>query len=220
MSLFSPLVERAIELSAEWHDQTYRKSRWREYVYDPPPETALHVPVMAHVTAVALTVQRAGWDDETVAAAFLHDVIEDRNRFRDTLPPERLAALVGEGVLARVQAVTEPKHDECGAALPWRVRKERYVEALRAAMPEAIAISLADKLHNAWTMNQALTAGIDIFTDAPGRQALTAGPADQRWFFHAVLDVSEDFDDPRLGPMRERLREEVVRFERLTGDEG
>lgn len=218
--LFSPLVERAIELSAEWHDQTYRKSRWREYVYDPPPEVALHIPVMAHVTAVALTVQRAGWDDETVAAAFLHDVIEDRNRFRDTLPPERLAALVGEEVLVLVQAVTEPKRDEHGAALPWRVRKEAYVEQLRGAPPGAIAISLADKLHNAWTMNQALAAGVDIFADGPGRRALTAGPADQRWFFDAVLAASDPFPDERLEPMRERLRDELRRFARLTGDEG
>lgn len=218
--LFSPLIERAIELSAEWHDQTYRKSRWRDYVYDPPPETVLHVPVMAHVTAVALTVQRAGWDDETVAAAFLHDVIEDRNRFRDTLPPERLAALVGEGVLARVRAVSEPKHDALGAALPWRVRKEAYIEELHRTMPEAAAISLADKLHNVWTMNQALEAGIDIFAEGPGRQALTAGPDEQLWFFESVLSASESHDDPRLVPMRERLREEVEYFRRLVSDEG
>lgn len=220
MDPFSPLIERAIELSAEWHDQTYRKSRWRDYVYDPPPETALRVPVMAHVTAVALTVQRAGWDDETVAAAFLHDVIEDRNRFRDALPPERLAALMGEGVLARVRAVSEPKHDAHGAALPWRVRKEAYLEDLGRATPEAVAISLADKLHNVWTMNQSLAAGIDIFSDGPGRQALTAGPADQLWFFERVLALSEAYDDPRLAPMRARLREEVEHFRRLTGDEG
>ncbi len=220
MDLFSPLIERAIELSAEWHDQTYRKSRWRDYVYDPPPETVLHVPVMAHVTAVALTVQRAGWDDETVAAAFLHDVIEDRNRFRDTLPPERLAALMGEGVLARVRAVSEPKHDAHGAALPWRVRKEAYLETLRCTTPEAVAISLADKLHNVWTMNRALEAGIDIFTEGPGRQALTAGPAEQLWFFESVLSVSESHDDLRLAPMRARLREEVEHFRRLAGDEG
>ena len=218
--LFSPLVERAIELSAEWHDQTYRKSRWREYVYDPPPETALQIPVMAHVTAVALMVQRAGWDDATVAAAFLHDVIEDRNRFRDTLTVERLTALMGEAVVQRVLAVTEPKHDAHGAALPWRVRKDAYLAGLRGATPEAAAISLADKLHNAWTMNQALEAGLDIFTDGPAHRGLTAGPAEQLWFFESVLAASASHDDPRLEPMRARLIEEVTRFERLVSNEG
>ncbi len=218
--LFSPLVERAIELAAEWHDRTYRKSRWREHPFDPPPETVLRIPVMAHLTAVALTVQRAGWDDETVAAAFLHDALEDDNQFEHTLTPKRLAALVGEAVTERVQGVTEPKRGPDGRHLPWRLRKETYVETLRKASVEAVAISLADKLHNAWTMNQALSAGIDIFTSGPGHRGLSAGPADQLWFFESVLEASEAHEDERLGPMRERLRQEVERFRQLATEEG
>ena len=215
--LFSPLVERAVELAAEWHDQTYRKGRWRAHPYDPPPETVLRVPVMAHLTAVALTVQRAGWDDETVAAAFLHDALEDRNQFKHTLTYDDLAALVGEPVAARVRGVTEPKGGPGG--LPWQHRKEAYLDALQAASVESIAVSLADKLHNAWTMNQALSEGIDIFSDGAHRRGLSAGPADQLWFFERVLAVSEAYDDERLVPMRARLREEVRRFNRLACDE-
>jgi hypothetical protein len=216
-SLFSPLVERAIELSAEWHDQTYRKSRWREEPFEPPPAVVLHVPMMAHVTAVALTVQRAGWEDAVVAAAFLHDVLEDVNRFQHGMPPARLAALVGEEVVALVAAVTEPKKDDAGRPLPWRVRKEAYLASLAAGPPGASAISLADKLHNAWTMAESLAAGIDVFTPGPHRRALSAGPEAQRWFFRAVLDTTRRHDDPRLEPMRARLDEEIVRFEQLTG---
>ena len=218
--LFSPLVERAIELAAEWHDRTYRKSRWRTQPYNPPPETVLHIPMMAHVTAVALTVQRAGWDDETVAAAFLHDTLEDSNQYRHTLSYERLTELMGEGVAERVRGVTEPKLGPDGRHLPWRVRKEAYVATLRAATPEAAAISLADKLHNAYTMNQGLQSGLDIFADGPTNRKLTAGPDEQRWFFRTVLEASEAFTDPRLDPMRDRLRIEIDRFEHLIGDEG
>ncbi len=220
MLLFSPLVERAIELAAEWHDRTYRKSRWREHPYDPPPETVLRIPVMAHLTAVALTVQRAGWDDATVAAAFLHDALEDDNQFAHTMTYAGLAALVGEAVAERVRGVTEPKRDAEGQRLPWRMRRETYLDTLRGASAEAVAVSLADKLHNVWTMNQALAAGIDIFSDGPSHRSLSAGPDEQRWFFRAVLEASEPFAEPRLEPMRERLREEVTRFERLMGDEG
>jgi (p)ppGpp synthase/HD superfamily hydrolase len=215
-SLFNPLIERAIELSAEWHEGTYRKSRWRDEPFEPPPDVLLHIPVMAHVTAVAFTVQRAGWEDEVVAAAFLHDVLEDGNRFRQGMPAGQLAALVGEDVTALVAAVTEPKRDAAGNPLPWRVRKDAYLEALAAGPPGAAAISLADKLHNAWTMNESFAAGIDVFTAAPGRRALSAGPERQRWFFHAVLAATRRHDDPRLAPMRARLEEEVARFERLT----
>jgi (p)ppGpp synthase/HD superfamily hydrolase len=218
--LFNPLIERAIELSAEWHDQTYRKSRWRTEPFESPSSEALHVPMMAHVTAVALTVQRAGWEDEVVAAAFLHDVLEDRNRFRQGMPPEQLAALVGEDVTALVAAVTEPMHDDVGNALPWRLRKEAYLALLAGGPPGASAISLADKLHNVWTMNESLAAGVDIFTPGERRRALSAGAASQRWFFRAVLDATRRHGDSRLVPMRARLEEEVVRFEGLTAVHG
>jgi hypothetical protein len=69
-------------------------------------------------------------------------------------------------------------------------------------------------------MNQALQEGIDIFSDAPPRRGLSAGPAEQLWFFRAVLDASEVHDDPRLEPMRERLRQEVEHFTHLAADEG
>ncbi|NNF58493.1 MAG: HD domain-containing protein [Rhodothermaceae bacterium] len=214
--LFSPLVEHAIEIAAQWHDQTYRKGRWRDEPFESPLEEILHVPVMAHITAVALTVQRAGWEDEVVAAAFLHDVLEDHNRFRRGMRAAELEILVGTAVVDLVQAVSEPKRNDQGDWLPWRLRKEIYVETLATASPGAAAISLADKLHNAWSMTQSLEGGIDIFSDAPGRRGLSAGPAEQRWFFQAVLATTERHSDPRLVPMRTRLREEIGRFAALT----
>lgn len=216
-ALFSPLVERAVEAAAEWHDATYRKGRWRDPVVEAPDGTAPRVPAMAHVTAVALTVQRAGWNDEAVAAAFLHDALEDANRYGHALTPATLAALVGERVARIVEAVTEPKRDATGAWLPWRVRKETYLERLAAGPEEAAAVSLADKLHNAYSMASSLETGVDIFTDGPGRRALSAGPEDQRWFFSEALDVTRRHADPRLVPMRERLAEEVARFATAAG---
>jgi hypothetical protein len=220
---FSPLVERAVELAAEWHEGTYRKSRWRPAPFEPPRdasdgsvESALQIPVMAHVTSVALAVQRAGWGDEAVAAAFLHDVLEDRNRFGGALPRERLAAEVGEAVARLVEVVTEPKRDAAGAPLPWRARKAAYVAQVAAGPPEAAAVSLADKLHNAWTMNEALRAGIDIYTSEGSRRGLSAGPEAQLWFFHAVSQAVSNHADPRLCPLRVQLSAEVERFARLS----
>ncbi|MEM8598798.1 MAG: HD domain-containing protein [Bacteroidota bacterium] len=223
--MFSPLIERAIELAAEWHDGTYRKSRWRPAVFDIPeaePVEVLRVPVMAHVTTVALTVQRAGWDDETVAAAFLHDTIEDANRYGSGLTYEQLAAATTPGVADRVRAVTEPKKAESGRFLPWQVRKEAYVQRLADGTDEAAAISLADKLHNLWTMNQGLASGRDIFTrerHADGSpRGLSAGPSQQQWYFRAVLEAIARFRDPRLDPQRSRLHEEMTRFDALVAE--
>lgn len=216
-ALFSPLVERAVEVAAEWHDGTYRKGRWSDPCVEAPDDATPRIPTMAHVTAVALTVQRAGWGDEAVAAAFLHDALEDADRYGQSLQPAALAALMGERVVRIVEAVTEPKRDGAGVWLPWRIRKETYLERLAAGPVEAAGVSLADKLHNAFSMASSLEAGIDIFSDGPGRRALSAGPEDQRWFFDAVLDATRHHSDPRLVPMRERLAEEVGRFTRAAG---
>ncbi len=211
------LLERAIELAAEWHEGTYRKGRWRSEPFDPPPEVLLRVPVMAHVTAVALAVQRAGWPDEAVAAAFLHDVLEDRNRFGDAMPREMLTAEVGEAVARLVDVVSEPKRDAAGVPLRWRDRKDAYLVQIEQGPDEAVAISLADKLHNAWTMNESMAAGVDLFTDAPGRRALSEGPTAQVWFFRSVLAVTSVREDRRLAPLRAQLGQEVARFEVLVG---
>ena len=215
--LFSPLVERAVGIAAEWHDGTYRKGRWRASCVAPPDGSEPRVPAMAHVTTVALTVQRAGWGDEAVAAAFLHDALEDADRYGQSLGRDRLAALVGEAVVRIVEAVSEPKRDAEGAWLPWRVRKETYLARLAAGPAEAAAVSLADKLHNAYSMASSLGCGIDIFTDGPGRRALSAGPESQLWFFQAALDATRRHNDGRLVPMRERLAAEVERFAEVAG---
>lgn len=217
MNVFSPLIEQAIELAAQWHDSTYRKSRWRDPAFNPPDEAVLRVPAMAHVTAVALIVQRAGWDDETIAAAFLHDVLEDLNRFGQTFRREELHRLVGEAVTELVEGVSEQKFDDGGQWRSWRDRKEGYVAQLRDGVPRAAAISLADKLHNLWSMNEGLTSGLDIFNDGPTHRGLSAGPEEQLWFHRAVAAASLGHDDPRLAPMRARLDQEIARFCALTG---
>ncbi|MFQ5569096.1 MAG: HD domain-containing protein [Rhodothermales bacterium] len=213
-ALFSPLIEQAVELAALWHDGTYRKSLWRDPAFETSESHVLRVPVLAHVTAVALTVQRAGWDDETVAAAFLHDVLEDANRFGQTFRREHMKKQFGEHVTQLVQNVTERKLDPEGRYRSWRDRKEGYLAQLRNGSPEAMAISLADKLHNLWTMNEALARGIDVFSPGVNRRPLSAGPLEQRWFHQAVVGVSEAHADARLVPMRARLIREIERFER------
>ncbi len=212
--LFSPLVEHAIELASEWHNDCYRKSRWRAEPFEQPEP--VRVPVIAHLSAVAMAVARAGWTPPVVAAAYLHDIIEDPNTHGERMTPDELRELVGDDVTRLVVDVTEPKLDAKGDKLPWRVRKEAYVEHLTEAPDDALAISLADKHHNVWTMNQTLEQGIDIFTPAPGRTALSAGPEQQCWFLHAVLTEAATRATEQLDPLRKGLHAEYRRLAHLT----
>ena len=211
-NVFSPLIEQAIEVSAQWHDQTYRKKRWRDAAFETPEDTVLRVPVAAHVTTVAMTVQRAGFDDDTVAAAFVHDVLEDANRFGRKMREEELRRELGEEVVRRVRQVTEQQLDVHNEPIPWRRRKEAYIRQIRTGFPEAAAISLADKLHNLWSINQALDRGVDVFRRDEQGRGLSAGTTEQLWFYDAVLEATMRFEDPRLIPLRERLARELERF--------
>ena len=210
------IVEHAIELASQWHDGTYRKSTWRPQPFTPPEEERVRTPVITHLTAVAFTVQKSGWDANTIAAAFLHDILEDPNRHGDRMKVATLRNLVGDAITELVLHVTEQKEDQQGNPLPWKVRKEGYLRQLAAASPEAVAISLADKHHNLWTINNSLIKGFDVFKKAPGRKALSTGPEQQQWFFTSFLEVTEPFTDKKMIPVREQLTQEVDRFVKIT----
>ena len=211
-SLFSPLVEQAIELSSQWHDKTYRKGRWREESFPIPTEESLQVPVIAHLTAVGIIVKGAGWDDVTVAAAFLHDIIEDGNGYGDYFRYEKLSMLIGQDVADLVMEVTESKFDDDGKVRRWKDRKIGYIEKLAGASDQAHAISLADKIHNLWSINETLNTGVNVFKSGPGRKALGANPEEQLWFYSNVLEATRSGSDTRLNPMRDRLATEIGRF--------
>lgn len=213
--LFSPVIEHAIELASEWHNECYRKGRWRDEPFS-RPDTSVRVPVISHLSAVAMAVARAGWPANVVAAAYLHDIVEDPNAHGERMTFSTLHDLIGPAVTNLVRNVTEPKLDESGEKLPWQVRKEAYIDHLSDAPDEALAISLADKHHNVWTMNQSLEADINIFEDAPGRTALSAGPEQQRWFLASVLRLSDERDDARLDPLHTGLKREYQRLTDLT----
>jgi (p)ppGpp synthase/HD superfamily hydrolase len=215
--VFSPKIDQAVEIAAQWHDLTYRKSRWREPAFDVPPQEELRVPVMAHVTSVAMTVMRAGFDENTIAAALLHDSMEDVNRYGMIMRRERLVELMGREVAELVMQVTEEKYDSDGRKRTWRERKHGYLENVRAGTASAAAISVADKLQNIWSINQSLARGINLFEEGPNWESLNAGPDDQLWFYEHVLDATSHHDDERLRPLRRRFAVEIERFVRLAG---
>jgi len=210
-ALFSPLIEHAIELSAQWHDGTYRKSVWRDPAFEVPEGEEIQIPVMAHLAAVASIVHRAGWGETVVAAAYLHDTIEDMNEHGQRLRRKQLRDAVGAEVARLVAEVSEQKLDDEGQMRSWRARKKGYLDNIRTGSPEAAAISLADKIHNLWSITQSLQAGADIFS------ALSGDAEAQHWFHQAVLEASAPHDDSRLEPMRERLGRGLEQFEEQIG---
>jgi guanosine-3',5'-bis(diphosphate) 3'-pyrophosphohydrolase len=144
MNDWPPLLERALRVAAVAHQQQTRK--------------ASGVPYITHPIAVAMLLQRHGFTDEqTLAAALLHDVVEDT-----PVTIEELSKEFPDPVLELVAHLTEVKLDEFGRKRPWEDRKRDHLAHIRSAPLAARAIALADKLHNLRTMAFDLDEGREL----------------------------------------------------------
>ena len=93
-----------------------------------------------HLKRVGQMLSDAGYDDEVVTAGVCHDGIED---LPDLWNMRRMATEFTPRVALLVDWVTQQDK-----SLPWEIRNERYLERLKCAPTEAIAISCADKIDN------------------------------------------------------------------------
>ena len=111
-------------------------------------------PYISHPTSVAMILAEIQLDQEALAAALLHDVIEDTHFTTEDITVEfgdRVAALVdGVTKLGRVRWTTEGVHTERE-----RVRQEEILRKMFLAMVDdvrVVLIKLADRLHNMRTL--------------------------------------------------------------------
>ena len=118
------LYEQALKVAIKAHDGQKRKHDECAYV--------------SHPIMVARLVEQAGFPEVVVAAALVHDVIEDTG-----MTEYELRTQLGDEVADIVMAVSEE------VDLPWEARKEAYVRNVVAAGESVWAVSVADKIHNA-----------------------------------------------------------------------
>jgi (p)ppGpp synthase/HD superfamily hydrolase len=120
------LLKRALDLAAVWHAGQRRKYPGAD------------VPYLSHPAGVAIILARHGFSETVLAAAALHDVVEDTDATLADIEAE-----LGAEVAALVRDVSEEDK-----SLSWEERKARYLEHFRHKRWEAQAISLADKIDN------------------------------------------------------------------------
>lgn len=120
----SPLLAEAEAFASDAHAGQIRNYSGRPYI--------------EHPRAVSALLRDAGFDEEVLAAAFLHDLVEDTRR-----TSEEIRARFGEQVGDLVDALTEDPSME-----PYERRKDAHREKVIAAGADAIAIYAADKLSN------------------------------------------------------------------------
>jgi (p)ppGpp synthase/HD superfamily hydrolase len=121
----SPLIREALTVASGAHAGQIRNG-------------AGGIPYVEHPVAVAELLAEHGWEEEVLAAALLHDVVEDSELTLDDLS-ERFDRPV-------VDLVAALSDDESIAE--WEARKDEHRERVGRAGPRALAIYGADKLTN------------------------------------------------------------------------
>jgi (p)ppGpp synthase/HD superfamily hydrolase len=116
------IVEEARAVAARAHDGQSRKAN--------------RMPYLDHVTTVAELLADTGLDDDVIAAAVLHDVVEHSD-----LTEEDVRTRFGDRVGDLVAAMTDREEID-----GWEERKNEHRERVREAGRDAAVIYAADKI--------------------------------------------------------------------------
>lgn len=124
------LMDRAIIFATRAHSGTYRKGT--------------KIPYIVHPIEAAAIVATITDDPDMIAAAVLHDVVEDT----DTTV-EEIRLFFNDHIAKLVEAESENKRKDLPPQETWMLRKMETLEFLRnEADREAKILALADKLSN------------------------------------------------------------------------
>ena len=166
----SCLLNDAVAFAAEAHKGQCRKGS--------------DIPYIVHPMEAASICASLTDDQEVLAAAVLHDVVEDTDA---TIG--QVATLFGERVARLVAGESEDKMEHLPAADTWKARKVESIERLREADDPAVRmICLGDKLSNIRSMQRDLEALGDALWDRFNQK----DPAEHGWYYRTISEVLEE----------------------------
>ncbi len=128
-------VEKAVVFATRAHAGVCRKGKDKPYILHP-------------IEAMAIVMQYTD-DEDVLAAAVLHDTVEDTS-----VTVERLEKEFGPRVAALVASVSEDKKKDRSAESTWKERKQETIDAMRSASHETKLLCLGDKLSNLREMTE------------------------------------------------------------------
>ena len=127
------LICKAFSFAYELHEGQYRKSG---------------EPYIAHPIAVASLLRNLGGDSVTIAAGFLHDVVEDTE-----VTPEEIEEMFGVQVRQLVEGVTKLSKFNFSSTTERQAENFRKMFLAMATDIRVIVVKLADRLHNMRTLH-------------------------------------------------------------------
>ena len=166
------ILEQAIRFAVDAHAGQTRKDG---------------APFILHPLEDAAIVGTLTNDPEILAAAVLHDTVEDTD-----VTEEDILRLFGPRVHALVMGETEDKRPAAPPQETWRVRKEESLQSLANAEDPAIRMLwLGDKLANLRALGREhLHLGRAVFN-----RFHNADPLAHKWDYGTILELLQGFKD-------------------------
>ena len=166
------LLDRAIIFAVRAHAGTERRGKGFPYIVHP-----------MEAVSIAATITS---DQEILAAAALHDTVEDTDVTVDQIRSEfgeRIASLVA----AETDAVMEGKSEN----ETWHERKQAAIDRLARVSSDAKIVAMGDKLSNM----RAIARDYAVQGDALWNLFHVNAPREHEWHYRGLADALRDLKD-------------------------
>ena len=167
------LVSEAIAFAVKAHDGMRRKKSAAPYILH-PMEAAVIVGTMTD-------------DQNLIAAAALHDVVEDAG-----ITLEEVEERFGRRVRELVESETEDKREDLPPSDTWHIRKEESLEVLKSTKDVGVLIVwLGDKLANMRSIYRDFKVeGVDMWQRFNQKNV-----DEQAWYYRSIVKLTERLSD-------------------------
>ncbi|MCR4848872.1 MAG: HD domain-containing protein [Bacteroidales bacterium] len=164
--LDTQFFDKAVAFATQAHSGTERRGKGYPYI--------IHCMEAASIVATITN------DPEMLAAAILHDTVEDTS-----VTIEEIRSEFGDRVADLVAHETAPLSDDA----PWRTRKEAQLAQLANASYDSKVVAMGDKLSNM----RALAADYKTIGDQLWKRFHAPnGKEDIAWYYHSLADALSD----------------------------
>ncbi|NLT15729.1 MAG: HD domain-containing protein [Clostridiales bacterium] len=164
------MLDRAIVFAVAAHSGMLRKGTSTPYILHPLEAAA----IVSSITD----------DDEVIAAAVLHDVLEDTSATADQIQAE-----FGTRVLNLVQSESEDKREARPASETWKIRKQETIDALmKESSLDVKMLALGDKLSNI----RAMYRDHQKIGDKLWERFNQKNKSEQGWYYRSIAEAIKE----------------------------
>ena len=170
--LNTELLDRAIIFAVNAHAGTERRGKGYPYIVHPMEA----MEIVATMTA----------DQELLAAAALHDTVEDTD-----VTVEQLQAEFGERIASLVADESDVMPAGMTEEASWHQRKQASIDRLSKASHDAKIVAMGDKLSNM----RAIARDYAALGDALWNRFHTSDPKEHAWHYRGLADALRELDE-------------------------